>query len=337
MADDVTITGSTPSGAVIAADDIGGVKHQRVKIEIGADGSATDVSTANPMPVSDAGGSLTVDGTVAISGAVPVTDNGGSLTIDGTVSITANSAVNVAQVAGTAADTNSGAKSAGTLRVVLATDQPQLTNKLLVTPDLPSGAATAAKQPALGTAGTASADVLSVQGVASMTPLAIGATASNPASTLTRPANTTAYTANNLVGSSVTAGSVVVPSFTAARIAAGSFRVAELRLASNHTTGLAGVQVTVRLWTAAPTYTNGDGGAYAVATSGAGVNYLGTFVGTFEQFADGAAAILSSQSGFVRSVKLASGQTVYWDLQALTAFTPQSGKTFTLTPSLEQD
>jgi hypothetical protein len=37
---------------------------------------------------------------------------------------------------------------------------------------LPSGAATAAKQPALGTAGTASADVISVQGIASMTPLA---------------------------------------------------------------------------------------------------------------------------------------------------------------------
>lgn len=80
-------------------------------------------------------------------------------------------------------DGNSGNKSAGTLRVVLATDQPALTNKLLVTPDLPSGASTAAKQPALGTAGSASTDVISVQGIASMTPilatvtLAAGATA----------------------------------------------------------------------------------------------------------------------------------------------------------------
>lgn len=55
--------------------------------------------------------------------------------VSGTVSITANSSVNVAQLAGTTTDTNSGTKSAGTLRVVLATDQPQLTNKLLVTPD----------------------------------------------------------------------------------------------------------------------------------------------------------------------------------------------------------
>lgn len=43
--------------------------------------------------------------------------------------------INIQRVGGTATDTNSGVKSSGTLRVVLATDQPQLTNKLLVTPD----------------------------------------------------------------------------------------------------------------------------------------------------------------------------------------------------------
>jgi len=51
------------------------------------------------------------------------------------VSIATTISTNVAQLAGTTTDTNSGNKSAGTLRVVLATDQPQLTNKLLVTPD----------------------------------------------------------------------------------------------------------------------------------------------------------------------------------------------------------
>lgn len=39
---------------------------------------------------------------------------------------------------------------------------------------LPSGAATSAKQPALGTAGSASTDVISIQGIASMTPVQIG-------------------------------------------------------------------------------------------------------------------------------------------------------------------
>ena len=44
--------GYTPgSGATVAADDIGGVLHQRVKIGIGADGTAVDLSAANPMPI----------------------------------------------------------------------------------------------------------------------------------------------------------------------------------------------------------------------------------------------------------------------------------------------
>jgi hypothetical protein len=33
------------SGETIASDDIGGVKHQRVKLQVGADGAAADVST----------------------------------------------------------------------------------------------------------------------------------------------------------------------------------------------------------------------------------------------------------------------------------------------------
>ena len=46
-----------------------------------------------------------------------------------------HTSANLNTLAGTAIDANSGNKSAGTLRVVIATDQPQLTNKLLVTPD----------------------------------------------------------------------------------------------------------------------------------------------------------------------------------------------------------
>lgn len=49
MADNV---GYTPgSGALVAADEIAGVLHQRVKIGVGADGTAVDVSAANPMPI----------------------------------------------------------------------------------------------------------------------------------------------------------------------------------------------------------------------------------------------------------------------------------------------
>lgn len=71
MADNTELnTGS--GGDTIATDDIGGIKHQRVKIQYGADGSATDVSDANPLPIDDAGGSLTVDNAdlTTLAGAV---------------------------------------------------------------------------------------------------------------------------------------------------------------------------------------------------------------------------------------------------------------------------
>lgn len=53
MADNVAITAG--SGTTIAADDVGGILWQRVKIGIGADGSATDVSSSAPLPVTAQG------------------------------------------------------------------------------------------------------------------------------------------------------------------------------------------------------------------------------------------------------------------------------------------
>jgi hypothetical protein len=51
MADNTQLNANVTSGDIVATDDIGGVKHQRVKMEYGDDGSATDVSHANPMPI----------------------------------------------------------------------------------------------------------------------------------------------------------------------------------------------------------------------------------------------------------------------------------------------
>lgn len=49
MADDLSVTPGT--GATIAADDISGKLHQRVKLTWGVDGAAVDASTTNPLPV----------------------------------------------------------------------------------------------------------------------------------------------------------------------------------------------------------------------------------------------------------------------------------------------
>lgn len=97
MADNITLN-SGSGGSVVASDDIGGVHFQRVKLALGADGSATDApigggvesgslrvtiasdstgvlsvdDNGSTLSIDDGGGSITVDGTVAVSGTVTV-------------------------------------------------------------------------------------------------------------------------------------------------------------------------------------------------------------------------------------------------------------------------
>lgn len=156
-----------------------------------------------------------------------------------------------------------------------------------------------------------------------------------PASTLTRPANTTAYagssTTPQLVGSSTTAGSVVVPSFAIAS-SGGQAAIPRLTLATNVTTGWGAVSLTVTLWTGAPTYTNGDGGTYAVATGSA--TERAQYTCALVQMADGAVCNAASTTGTAPVIHPASGALVYWDVQIAGAATPISGQTFTLTPEV---
>ncbi len=49
MADNIGYTPGT--GAVIAADEVAGALHQRIKLTFGGDGTASDVSETNPLPV----------------------------------------------------------------------------------------------------------------------------------------------------------------------------------------------------------------------------------------------------------------------------------------------
>jgi hypothetical protein len=63
MADNTTIgTGVSPGTAIISSDDVGGgVQVQRVKVQHGPDGSATDASSAAPLPTTDAAVKTAVD------------------------------------------------------------------------------------------------------------------------------------------------------------------------------------------------------------------------------------------------------------------------------------
>ena len=55
MADNTQLPVPSTNGDVIATDDIGGVKFQRIKMILGADGvNDGDVSSSNPVPISAA-------------------------------------------------------------------------------------------------------------------------------------------------------------------------------------------------------------------------------------------------------------------------------------------
>lgn len=69
MADNVNVTPG--SGATIAADDVGGVLHQRVKLVMGGEGvSEGDVASSNPMPVKATDLSVTLDTALAVLVAI---------------------------------------------------------------------------------------------------------------------------------------------------------------------------------------------------------------------------------------------------------------------------
>jgi hypothetical protein len=90
--------------------------------------SIQGVASMTAVKVDGSGVTQPVSGTVTANLGTAAVTNAGTFAVQ----IAANSSVNQAQVAGTATDVNSGVKSAGTQRIVIATDQPQLTNALKV-------------------------------------------------------------------------------------------------------------------------------------------------------------------------------------------------------------
>ena len=64
------------SGDVSAADDIGGVKHQRMKLEHGITGVVTDTSKADPLPIFSDNGTVKFLSDFAQSGNAEITLSG---------------------------------------------------------------------------------------------------------------------------------------------------------------------------------------------------------------------------------------------------------------------
>lgn len=136
---------ATPTGTQILAWD--GANERALKgdqtnglfVNVKTSVLPTGASTAAKQPALGTAGAasadvLSVQGVASMT-ALKVDGSGVTQPVSGTVTANAGTgtlSTNQAQVAGTTTDTNSGNKSAGTQRVVLATDQPALTNALKV-------------------------------------------------------------------------------------------------------------------------------------------------------------------------------------------------------------
>lgn len=150
----------------------------------------------------------------------------------------------------------------------------------------------------------------------------------NPSANFTRPADTTAYAAGDLVANSTTAGSVTPMSLTVMSTPGGQSFIRRATLRKSTTTSTSAA-FRVHLFSSAPTVTNGDNGAISIA----GVaNYLGTFNfgSMLGVFSDGIAAQGVPSTGAEIALKLASGTTVYALVEALAAYAPGNAEVFTL-------
>lgn len=162
------------------------------------------------------------------------------------------------------------------------------------------------------------------------------------ASSFTRPADTTAYTAGDLVANSTTAASVTPLSWTITRTVQGLIKVkrAILRKSNNSITN---ADFHLHLFNASPTIaTNGDNAAFLSIVSGYDKSLGTIWLDATLRYADGAVAVgcpLDSSDTYFpleMIVAPAAGRIIYGLLSVEAAYTPASGETFTVELEVER-
>jgi len=145
--------------------------------------------------------------------------------------------------------------------------------------------------------------------------------------TFTRPADTTAYAAADLVANSTTAGNAVPLKFG---IGGGGFAIRAFHLEKTDETDVANADFTVRFYTEEPTPANGDNGALSTDYSG----YIGSIdLGAMTAYTDVAAVEAQNQGIF----GYANTRGELWALiEANAAYIPASGEIFLATVTVEK-
>lgn len=148
-------------------------------------------------------------------------------------------------------------------------------------------------------------------------------------STLTRPANTTAYAAGDSISDNATAGSVTALTVNVAEANDLPVAITGIELDTTDTGLAAGTQVRVHCFASNPTSGSGVGAGDNAAWSNKRAGWRGSFLGTFKAFSDGGKAICVPEDGqpYMVSEPGSGAQTLWWQAQAVTGFTPSANST----------
>jgi hypothetical protein len=159
----------------------------------------------------------------------------------------------------------------------------------------------------------------------------LGGAAIVPTSTGTTVVANVEYKPSDLIASAASAPTV--PFFTIPNTAGGVIipRIRLYTLGTQNVITWQGTMLVVNFWLAQPTYTGGD--AQIWLPSGA-ASWLGAFNVTLTQFGDGAAGFGSLTGGNEMAVRLASGTSIFWDVQCQSFAQPFASQAFVLTPEL---
>jgi hypothetical protein len=160
--------------------------------------------------------------------------------------------------------------------------------------------------------------------------------------TLTRPANTTAYTAGDSISDNATAGSVTALSATVSDTNDDPIFITDILITSTDT-GLAGKRIRAYLYNSDPTASSGVGGGDNAAFAQKKAGYIGSFSGRLEAgFSDGTPGRLvpsfqlaadttdtagAPAGGFVMTKPTSGAKTLFIQFQAIDGFTPSANST----------
>ena len=146
--------------------------------------------------------------------------------------------------------------------------------------------------------------------------------------TLTRPANVTAYSANDSISDNATAGSVSALVATPSDTNDDPLLITSLIVDTNDTGLAAGTQLRAFLYNSDPTASSGVGAGDNAAFSNKRAGFIGTMVGTFIAFSDGGKArLVPSEGNFIIAKPSAGGTSLWVQYQTLGAFTPSANST----------